>query len=251
MEYAPEYPLASKVHYRPIDAAIRWADLLQHEEQIVAAYQKDDIAAIAENTYWPRLNLKLELILDALRHRELPFGLNGYPAAADTSVEDPNLTIRHVHLKAWMERYYPCDRPAFLFSALERSAQFTLTLESMQALLHQHEMRTGAIGRDLEIMALRVELGKLLSERADAVTRPSAPDETLSKRGEMVYLHIIGGMLEVIFGRDGSGRSNSRFRTQGDLIAALTEQFGERLGITRSTLENKFASANRILLGHQ
>jgi hypothetical protein len=248
MEYAPEHRLASKVQYRPIDAAIRWADLLQHEQQILGAYQQRSLSAIAENAYCPQLMLYLERILDALRYGELVYLVNGQPAAPDTSVDDAAVTIRHVHLKAWMEHYYPEERPAFLFSAVERRP--AVTLKDVQALLDERDSwKPSVSSRDIEMLALR--LGKLLSERGDAMTRPTVITDPLSKRGEMVYQHIIGGMLDLLLGRDTSGRSNSRFRTQEDVIAALTERFGERLGMTRSTLENKFASANRTLLGRQ
>jgi hypothetical protein len=37
------------------------------------------------------------------------------------ALDDPDLIVRHVDLKAWMSYYYPGERPPFLFDEIERA----------------------------------------------------------------------------------------------------------------------------------
>src|SRR5687768_14538381 len=121
-----------KVHYRPIEAAIRWSGLARHERQILSElngtspYQHDFPA-------WPTLWLNTQRIYDAIINKELPCAINGLVAGGSISVEQPGLTVRHVELKAWMKRYYPDQKPEFLFSRTERIAHPTITVDAAQA----------------------------------------------------------------------------------------------------------------------
>ena len=146
-----------------------------------------------------------------------------------------------------MKRYYPDHRPKFLFSALERSHHPAVTVDGVRALtLERDSLRSIVSERDNEISALRVELRALLKS-IDANTRRSPSEETLSTRAETVYLNIIAGQLDLLLGKEPSSKAPPRFRTQEEVIAALSDRYGKRLGITKSTLENKFAAANRVL----
>jgi hypothetical protein len=150
-----------------------------------------------------------------------------------------------------MKRYYPEQRPKFLFSALERSVHPAITIDGVRALTFERDsLKSLVTERDNEITALRVELRALLKS-IDAGARHSSAGEALSARAETVYLHIIGGQLDLLLGKELSGKAHSRFRTQEEVIAALTDRYGKRLGITKTTLENKFAMANRILSDRQ
>jgi hypothetical protein len=237
----------SKVYYRPIEAAIRWARLWKEERKILDALQTRSLPGPDDFPEWPALRLAVERIFDALRNGELPFGIDGVPAPPDTSVEHPKLTIRHVALKSWMKRYYPDHRPKFLFSSLERRFHPAITVDGVRALtIERDSLKTLVSERDDEISALRVELRALLKS-IDANTRRGPSGEALSPRAETVYLNIIAGQLDLLLGKEPSSKAPPRFRTQEEVIAALTDRYGKRLGITKSTLENKFAAANRML----
>lgn len=251
MDQSGERSPLSKVHYRPIEAAIRWTRLWKQEREILVVLQTRNLPAPGDFPQWPALRLNAERIFDALRNGELPYGLDGAPAPPETSIDHPSLTVRHVHLKAWMQRYYPEQRPKFLFSALERSVHPAITIDDVRALSFERDSLKSLVAeRDAEISALRIELRALLKS-IDTGTRHQSSAESLSARAETAYLHIIGGQLDLLLGKEASGKSNLRFRTQEEVIAALTDRYGKRLGITKSTLENKFALANRMLSDRQ
>ncbi|HRQ59080.1 MAG TPA: ATP-binding protein, partial [Azoarcus taiwanensis] len=88
---------------------------------------------------WPMLCLNVERIFDAMRNRELPYGRAGITCDDPSLLDDPGLTIRHVDLRAWMARFYPNQRPAFLFDDIERQLHPAISVEAVQALLVDRE----------------------------------------------------------------------------------------------------------------
>jgi len=144
-----------------------------------------------------------------------------------------------------MRRYYPDQRPRFLFGKTER--HLGITVEAARTLTYERDwFKSLVTERDNEISALRTEIHALLkSLDSNARGKPSA--QSLSTRAERVYLHIIGGQLELLLSEEHPGKARRKFRTQEEVIAALTDLYGRRLGITKSTLESKFALANRML----
>lgn len=247
MDQATECSPLRKVYYRPIEAAIRWTRLWKHEREILDILQNKNLPNPGEFPGWSALRLNAERIYDALRNGELPYGVAGTPAPPTTSVDDPNVTVRHVHLKSWMQNYYPDQRPKFLFGALERLEHPAITIEGVRGLTYERDSLKSLVEeRDSEISALRVELRALLKS-IDANTRRGASGEALSARAETVYLNIIAGQLDLLVGKEPSSKTPPRFRTQEEVIAALSDRYGKRLGLSKSTLENKFALANRML----
>ena len=55
------------------------------------------------------------------------------------ALDDPQLTVRHVDLKAWMAHYYPGDRPGFLFDDIERSVHPVVSVDTLNILLADRE----------------------------------------------------------------------------------------------------------------
>ena len=249
MDQATESSPLRKVYYRPIEAAIRWTRLWKHEREILDKLQNRNLPDPGEFPGWRALRLNSERIYDALRNGELPFGVDGAPAPPATSVDDPNVTvtIRHVHLKSWMIRWYPEQRPKFLFGVLERRVHPAITIDGVRGLTYERDSLKSLVAeRDTEISALRVELRALLKSM-EVNGRHNPSGDALSSRAETVYLHIIGGQLDLLLGKELSAKAPTKFRTQEEVIAALTDRYGRRLGITKSTLEAKFAQANRML----
>jgi hypothetical protein len=242
-EYSGAYNPLTKVHYRPIEAAIRWSGLAPHERRILAALQEKVIPEPGDFPDWPALRLNTERIYDAILNEELPYAVDGITVHDRSGIEHPNLTVRHVHLKSWMNRYYPEQRPDFLFSWIEQIAHPTITIDAVHALvLDRDTLRAQIEQRDQQIQALRDQIKKI-----NARTPSDTRDEALSARSETTYLHIIGGLLTLLLGRGPSGRPYSSFRTQESVISTLMAHHGDRLGITQRTLETKFAAAKRKL----
>jgi hypothetical protein len=118
-----ERSVPSKVHYRPLEAAIRWCGLEEQEQLILVALNGKRLPDATDNARWPLLRLCAERIFDAIRNRELPCGIDGITSQGAVDLDHPQLTVRHVDLRAWMIHYYPAQRPSFLFSPQSNKPQ--------------------------------------------------------------------------------------------------------------------------------
>jgi hypothetical protein len=63
----------TKTFYRPIDAALRWCNLIRHEAEIIRADEicPERLGKIFPQ--WPCLQANLEKLYDAMRNGELPY----------------------------------------------------------------------------------------------------------------------------------------------------------------------------------
>lgn len=234
----------SKVIYRPIEAAIRWSCLTRHEMHILGILNGRQLPEPNEFPKWPALRLNAERIYDGIANHELRVAINGIAIDGEDLVDRAEITIRHVDLKAWMGRFYPAQRPPFLFTRLEREVQPFLSVDAARTLLLERETPQQRIEqREHEIRVLRREA----QPTAASLTSAPSSETTLSLRSEMTYLHIIGALLGLILGQSPSGQPYSRFRTQEAVISTLLASYEHRLGITQRTLEAKFAAARRTL----
>lgn len=66
-------------------------------------------------------------------------------------------------------------------------------------------------------------------------------------RAETTYQNIIGALLKLILGTTPGGQPQSVFRDQAAVIEVLLATHGNKPGISRRTLEQKFAAAKRSL----
>ncbi len=241
----------SKVFYRPIEAAIRWSGFARHEDEILERLRdKPALPSTTDLAPWPTLQLAAERLYDAIRNQELPTGIDGITTNEPAQIDHPHLTVRHVDLRQWMIRYYPNERPSFLFNRLERyAAHPAITLDTLHALTFERDALLLQIQqRDLEIQALRNE--QATAQRRGTTLPGSAisQEAALSTRSETTYLNIVGGLVNLMLGKSPSGQRYSTFDTQEAIITALVATHGERLGITIRTLHGKFAAARRTLM---
>jgi hypothetical protein len=238
-------PLVSKVYYRPIEAAIRWCGLEEHEHSIARTMRGRLLPKPGEFPKWPALRINAERIIDAIANRELPFGIDGVTVQGGFRLDHPRLTIRHVDLRAWMARAYPHERPRFLFDPAERVA--TSLPSDLRAVIRERDELKGALAlRDDELLELQRHIRR--SARPES---PSANSEApLTPRAESTYLHIIGVMLRLMLTESVPGQRPVKFATQESVVNAMVDQFGKELmGITERTLHAKFAAANRKIDG--
>lgn len=234
----------ARIYYRPIEAAIRWSGLTRHEKRILNTMQHKNRPAPHDFPHWPALRMNTERIFDAMLNHELLYGKNGITMKDKNLLNHPDLTVRHVDLKIWMSRYYPEQRPAFLFSEPEQVTHSTITVKTAMALLVERE-------------ALRSQLAQCqtsheqLQERYAALIKRYGDIDAnfpLSDRAESTYLNIIGCMLKLLLGHSPSGKPYSLFRTQEAVICALRAHYGNLMGLSERTLQGKFAEVNRRLL---
>ena len=157
---------------------------------------------------------------------------------------------RHVsreHLKAWIAKEHPSDKPSFLFDAIERSTHTAINADSVRALQVDldaaraalEKTRAAAQKANQELNAMRGERDSLRA----MVERAAAP----GGRAETTYLNIIGGLLGLMLGTTPGGQKGSAYDSQAAIISALLAHHGGKPGIADSTLEQKFADANRSI----
>jgi len=236
----------TRIFYRPIDAALRWCNLTRHEAEIIRV---DDCCP--ENLgklfpQWPCLRATTEVIYDAVRNGELPYGCLGISVPIGSYVEPYQLTIRHSDLRRWMQTHYPDQKPSFLFESskdayekvslgtfLALKADRDTILRELDTLRQYHQ----DILRDLQAIGLeRDELSSLVKTHRH-----------VSDRSEVTYQNIIGALVNLLLGHSPAGKPLSVFKNQAAIVDAVLARYGDVPGLSKRTLDEKFAAANRSL----
>ncbi|WP_447800906.1 hypothetical protein [Pseudomonas kilonensis] len=221
-----------KIFYSPIEAAVRWSDLLKQEAEIFA-HTVEIVPLTADALpHWPSVGVHIERLYDAMHNGELPYGKAGITSNDPALLDTPEVTIRHVDLKQWMSKIYPNQKPGFLFDELEQQLHSAINSETVQALL-------------IQIKTLKTQL-----KNRTQPLKPRSIDGSLQlmPRAETTYLNIIGGLLTLLLGQSPGGVRYSSFNTLESVISALIAHHNGRPGITERTLWAKFAEAKRQLL---
>lgn len=233
---------ASRVFYRPIEAAIRWSGLLRYERVILQSLGDRNIPAQDEFPQWSLLRFNTERILDGIVNGDLPYGRNGVTCQDSTVIDGAELTVRHVDLKAWMAHYYPDQKPDFLFDVVERKLHSAITIDAVQALLAEQDIIRRQLAERASAYERLYREHESLRKRAATIT-PS--DDSLAPRSETTYLNIVGGLLTLLLGNAPSGKPYSSFRTMESVIGALLAHYEGHPGIAERTLWAKLAAAKR------
>jgi hypothetical protein len=238
----------AKTYYRPIEAAIRWAGLLGSERRILDTLGQRAMPEPSDFPRWPMLRLFAERIFDALAHGELPRGKAGLVQASQRpSLDDPELTVRHVDLKAWMSHYYPGERPPFLFDGIERELHPAVSQATLNVLLAEREAAKAQLAELSQLHeTLRAAHEALTKDHASRVAKGDSARE-LGLRSESTYLNIIGGLLTLLLGKSPSGTPYSSFKSMEAVISALLAHHEGRPGLSERTLWSKLTQARRHL----
>lgn len=236
----------AKVFYRPIEAALRWCNLMAHEVQILEAAWRCPALLAQTFPQWPCLHTNIDRIFDAVRHCELSYGCLGIAVPMGTEVECTLLTVRHSDLKLWMSRYYPDQRPAFLFEQ-PPSPPSTVNVGSYLALQADRDALQLQLKKTQTLYQELLDEFQAIGLEREGLQALAKSQGTLSQRSELVYLHIVGALLKLLLGHSPSGKPHSVFRSQAAIVSALTAHFENMPGITKRTLDEKFAAAKRSL----
>jgi len=236
----------SQVFYRPLEAAIYWAGLATYREGILsAASTPRQLPDHFNCPRWDELRLCVERIYDAIVSGELPYGRDGITLNDPQLWDSPNLTVRHLDLKRWMQDHYPDQRPRFLFSRRERNIHPAITLATGHAMLIERQnLKVQLDHYCRELSRIREQHEELKNQHNSIL---GSNPEPMTDRAESTYLHIIGSMLELILGQSPSGIPYSCFKTQEAIVTALVAHHGGIMGITARTLNGKFSSARKKL----
>jgi hypothetical protein len=235
--------VSPKSTYRPIDAAILWCGLAAHQEEILQVALSPTGNLLKQFSQWPFLNVYVERIYDAIACGDLPATYLGHPVTPSDRFERAHLAIRYCDLRVWIGQYYPDDKPAFLFAknidhcqcvSLGAYLALKADLDAAERALEKMRQTYRALMQEMTDQARRQEL----SGQGGAFEAPS--DVSTS-----VYFMIIGALLAIMLGKSKSGLLQSIYRTQTAIVDAITTQFPGVPGLSKRTLDRKFAEARR------
>ncbi|WP_339420322.1 MULTISPECIES: hypothetical protein [unclassified Pseudomonas] len=241
-----EFNPIAKLFYRPIEAAIRWCDLIDYEAQILEVAFGCPGRLLNAFPQWPCLLANVEKILDAVRNEELPYGALGVTVRPGTPVEHRLLTIRHSDFKMWMYHYHPDQRPSFLFnqSALVHESTYYNTYsilqadrDALQVQLKNTEARLQEVINELKAAGLERDYLRMLAENK----------QQLSDQSRSSYLNVIGALVDLILGSTKTGRKHSIFESQASIVDWVTSHHEGIKGLSKRSLDEKFAAGRRAI----
>lgn len=232
--------------YHPIDAAILWCDLSEHEGEILQVDLSQPGSLRKHFPQWPNLHDHVECIYDAILSGELPATYLGQPVTPDSHVHRVYYSIRRTDLLVWFLRSLPDQKPAFLFAQnadhsecvsldahLAKQAQLDFALSTLEQL-----QQTYAAAAD-EMAALST-LNDKLKARLDSLGIPSETSEAMQNR-------LIGALLETTLGKNQNGKQQSIYSSQAALVQAILLRFPGVEGLSKSTIDRRFSDARRLL----
>lgn len=229
-----------KPFYTPVEAALRWCNLIAHEIEILRAVSFDPVPPPAAFPQWPCLRANAEKILDAILNGELPYGRDGRSVPPGEQVAKHRLTIRHHDLKAWMAKHYPDQKPPFLFDEIERTTHAAITVEALQALQADRDALKARLEK---AEAWWEQEGKGLKAERDAWREKCEATEAEAKPS---HLLVIAALLELL-------KTPVEFpRPQGMNQAAIKSEILEKFPWRRLSdrnLQDIFAAANKAKAG--
>ena len=237
--------ISIKNSYHPIDAAILWCDLAEHQGDILQVDLAHPGCLLKHFPQWPFLHAYVERLYDAIVCGELPATYLGRPITSNDKAERVYWSIRHSDLRVWFARNYPEEKPAFLFSqSIDHSECVSLTAHLALQAERDADVR--------EIKKLRQAHSAIAEEAAPAFNQQElSPQlgvfEVPSEASAFVHYMIIGALLTVMLGKSRSGQLRSIYKNQAAVVDAITEQLPGIPGLSKRTLDRKFAQARRHL----
>ena len=144
-----------------------------------------------------------------------------------------------------MSHYYPDQKPSFLFE--KNSAPQTVSFGSLLALQADREaLKLQLKKSERAHRDLLLELQAIGLEREE-IKKAFQSNNIVSQRSETTYLRVIGALVSLMLGHSPSGKPFSVFNSQAAIVSALLAHNENVPGITKRTLDEKFAAAKRSL----
>lgn len=237
--------------YYPVPvAAMLWCGVPPDDaqEELNQIFPHPNIRGVFTHPFIPCFEVRCRILHDAIESGALPASReNG--KVTDEHIAPERRHVSREHLRAWIVKEHPADKPAFLFDEIERKTHAAINVDAF---------RTLQADRD----AARVELEKVKAREAKAIREMDAirgerdslramveKMNTPGERAKTTYLNIIGAMLELMLGKSPAGKPQSVFDSQAMIISAVLGHYEGKPGISARTLEQKFAAAKRSLTG--
>lgn len=238
MGYFQRYPV-------PVAAAL-WCGAPPDEVAGVLSDATNVGRAVVSNPYVRCLEPKCRALHEAIESGELRVYRETGSAVSD-HVAPERRHVARTELRDWITKHYPGQRPPTLFDSTERATHTAIKTADFEALQADRDAARTALQKAAEQNKHALQqLSELRSER-DAMAKAIEKMNVPSTRGEATYLNIIGGLLGLLLGKSPSGKAQSVFDNQSMVIAAMLAHHGHLPGVSDSTLQNKFAEANRSI----
>lgn len=228
-----------KPFYTPLEAAIRWCGLINHEETILLNMEliSGPVPPVGIFPQWPCLRANTEIIMYAMEGGDLPYGRDGKAVDKGDHVAPNRRTVRHTDLKGWMLKHYPDKKPSFLFDEIERTTHTGITIEAFQTLQADRD-------------ALQVRINKAEALYRDNWSKLEAEAKNWQEKYEQAiseakpsHLLTIAALLELQMEAVAQARPA---RNQAAIITTITEKFKVH-GLGKRNLDDIFADANKAM----
>lgn len=240
-----------KAFYRPIEAALRWCNLINQEEIVLSVMGDEVVPKLSDFPQWPCLRTNAEKIFEAMEHGELPYGRDGRSVPPGETVAKHRMTVRHADLKAWMIADHPGQKPAFLFDETERKTHSAINADSFRRL--QADLQ--ALQSELEekehnnqsLTAKNTELLERVRELESQLDQSGVGSGQLNERSERTYRNIVAALLDCVSGKAPGKGPHPDFESEKKLIEFIAEKYAGIPGLSESNLSRKFPEAKRSL----
>lgn len=144
---------------------------------------------------------------------------------------------------AEVDNLFPPDKKEITYNPHNfrvRATELVITREERDRFESEHTLTQENEQSHDEITRLQNNITQLRAENTELKNNNEQANSDLSERGEVTYLNIIGAMLKLF-------TCDTPFKKQSAIIAALEELHKGKQGISKRSLEDKFALANRQL----
>jgi hypothetical protein len=243
-----EHLRAYHAYYAVPAAAMLWCgvppDDVQEELNRITVHPH--IRGVFTHPFIPCFEVRCRIIHDAIENRTLPASReNG--KVTDEHIAPERRYVSREHLKAWITKEHPADKPAFLFDEIERKTHAAINADAFRALQADRDAaRTELEKAKALVTEIRREIDAMRGERDSLramVDKANAP----GGRSEKTYLNIIGGLLALMLSKSPAGKPQSLFENQGAIISAMLAYYGHIRGMSDSNIEKIMADANKTL----
>ncbi|MFT2158632.1 hypothetical protein [Pseudomonas putida] len=233
-------------HYHPIDVAILWCNLEPHQSEIKSVAFSQPQKLLEKFPQWPLLHIYVERIYDAIMHHELPALYLGHELTSLDLIERTHITVRHSDLRIWISSYFPDDKPDFLFN---KKADYPPCVSLGTYLIQKADAQSSRLVIDIleqKISLLNAEILEK-SRHIDAMSTQIKGYELPTESSKVQLYLTIGALLDVVVGSSPNDQVQSIYKNQSALVEAIISRFPHTAGLSKRTLDRKFAEARRQL----
>lgn len=162
-------------------------------------------------------------------------------------VAPPRRHVSRQHLKEWISKEFPSNKPAFLFDEIERKTHASINANSFQALQADLDASRSEIEKTKELLRKLTNERDALHGENESLKAMVEKNNVPATRSETTYLNIIGGLIKLMLSKSPAGQAHSIYESQASIISALLAYYPDKPGIAARTLEEKFADSNQSL----